>query len=291
MRVRRPTDAAQLRRAARGVARARFFDLAGRFTPALALEEDGVRVWMSTSDTMPGRLMFARGVPERGTLARACAHLGAAQVQARTFLDVGAHIGTATLAALRWQGFGGAVCFEPNPDNARLLRQNLLANDVMDRVDVVQVAVSDGSDRLPFELAPENTGDGRVRIGAPRPGRFEEQRREVVEVAATTLDRCVADGTVALERVGLVWIDAQGHEGQILSGATRLLEAGVPMVVELWPYGLRRSDGLDLLCELAADSYSSAVDLRDGSELSPAQLPAVAGRLRGIEFTDILLRR
>jgi hypothetical protein len=52
-------------------------------------------------------------------------------------------------------------------------------------------------------------------------------------VEAVTLDRLVADGLIPPERVGLLWIDAQKHEARILAGASRLIEAGVPIVFAL----------------------------------------------------------
>lgn len=271
--------------------RARFFDLAALFTPAVALEQDGVTVWLRTSDKMPGRVTFARGVPERTTLARACQALGSARLSGGTFVDVGAHIGTATLAALAWHGFDTAVCIEPDPANAAQLRHNLATNGHTNRATVIEAAASDGSERVPFELAEENTGDGRIRLGAPQAGRFAEERRSVIEVPATTLDRCVAEGTLTLEQISLVWIDVQGHEAHVLRGAQQLLAAGLPIVFELWPYGLRRADGVEAVTELAAAAYSSAVDLRDGTRHAPGEIGNIAARLSGIDYTDILLQR
>ena len=263
--------------------RARFFDLAAHFTPAVAVDQDGLRVWLSTRDKMPGRLIFARGVPERATLARACELIADRRA---TFVDVGAHIGTTTLAALRWHGFSRAVCFEPDPANLAWLGQNIMTNRLSDRVQIVPSAVSDGPAKVSFERAPLNTGDGRVRVGAPRAGQFDEHLRDVVEVSATTLDDHVAPSEASL-----VWIDAQGHEAHVLRGARRLMRAGVPIVLELWPYGLERMGGLEPLVELAAEFYASAVDLRDGSTYPPQALPELAAQIKGIDFTDILLRR
>lgn len=271
--------------------RARFFDLAGLFTPALALEQDGITVWLRTSDKMPGRVTFARGVPERTTLARACQALGPGPRSGGTFVDVGAHIGTATLAALAWHGFDAAMCFEPDPANAAQLRHNLATNGHTDRTTVIEAAVSDGPERVSFELAQANTGDGRIRLGAPQAGHFAEERRDVIDVRATTLDRCVAEGTLTLEQVSLVWIDVQGHEAHVLRGAKQLLDAGVPIVFELWPYGLRRADGVEAVTELAAAAYRSVVDLRDGTRHAPSEIGDIAARLSGIDYTDILLQR
>ncbi len=55
------------------------------------------------------------------------------------WLDVGAHVGTATLAASRALGLHQVVCVEPSPMSVQFLRRNLAANGVS--ADVVEGAV------------------------------------------------------------------------------------------------------------------------------------------------------
>lgn len=58
-------------------------------------------------------------------------------------------------------------------------------------------------------------------------------------------------------------MDTQGFEGHILSGAVSLIKAQVPIVTEFWPYGLKRSEGLELLyLALSTARYTSMYDLR-----------------------------
>jgi hypothetical protein len=60
----------------------------------------------------------------------------------------------------------------------------------------------------------------------------------------------------------LLFIDTQGFEGYVLSGAKNLIQKSVPIVMEFWPYGLNRAEGLDLLYEtLSESSYTSMWDL------------------------------
>ena len=40
-------------------------------------------------------------------------------------------------------------------------------------------------------------------------------------------------GQIRVEDVGLLWIDAAGHDGEVLAGASKLLEAGVPIVTAI----------------------------------------------------------
>jgi FkbM family methyltransferase len=45
----------------------------------------------------------------------------------------------------------------------------------------------------------------------------------------TTLDTLAEEGTVDVDEVGLLWLDVEGHELDVLTGATTLLERSVPM--------------------------------------------------------------
>ena len=57
------------------------------------------------------------------------------------FIDIGANIGTSTIAALALPMFDSAVCCEPETENFRMLGANLALND-LDDVKRFQVAVS-----------------------------------------------------------------------------------------------------------------------------------------------------
>jgi hypothetical protein len=67
------------------------------------------------------------------------------------------------------------------------------------------------------------------------------------------------------------------------------------VVMEFWPYGLRRAGGLELVEQLVADNYVRIVDLHShdkgvGPELLPASdLRSLGGRLSGIANTDLVL--
>jgi hypothetical protein len=95
----------------------------------------------------------------------------------------------------------------------------------------------------------------------------------LVDVSARRLDALVDDGTVDLDRLALVWMDCQGHEGHILAGAARVLAADVPIVSEFWPYGLRRAGGLERYAELVAASGRMVIDLRGSFDGVPARVP------------------
>jgi len=189
------------------------------------------------------------------------ARLGQCQ-RDRIVLDIGANIGTVAIPMVTKYGAAHAVAFEPEPLNHRLLRCNVALNDVEDHVTCIAVAVSDTEQLVQFELSESNYGDHRVRVpGSPLGVEYmREGQRAIINVPAMPLTRALEDAKVDCEDVGLVWVDTQGHEGQVLAGADRM--SGIPFVMEYWPYGLRRSNGLELFHEHVAKMFSRVIDIK-----------------------------
>jgi hypothetical protein len=133
-----------------------------------------------------------------------------------------------------------------------------------------------------------------VRTGNGASGRdaFEEGAREVVAVEMARLDSLCESGVVDVEQLGLAWVDAQGFEGQILTGARRLRESRVPVVTEFWPYGIERTGGRAALVETIASSYDTVIDLGADDPLSAAarrpadQVDGLFAEYEGGSFLD-----
>ena len=285
----------------RTVLREELFNLLGRVSPVVAVDSGEARYFVGTRDRGLSRTVFAQGCYEQdvmaATLALAERHVGRAPLlQGRTFVDIGANIGTSTVPALTVFGAADAVSIEPDVDNYKLLRCNLIANDVEDRARTVRAALSDTSGSGVLELGGDSWGDHRVRTRPHVPdGLFQESRRPTVTVPLTRFDDVVRDLPIELDRIGMVWMDVQGHEGHVLAGASSLLASDIPVAIEYWPYGLERAGGLDLIHELIAANYRTVVDVRasvDGRgpvELPATDLHALAERNRGEVYTDLLL--
>jgi len=274
------------------------FDALGRVTPSVAVDTDGLRLYVSTSDREVSRETFARGAYERellGRALRALHRLGVSQggLQGRGFLDVGANIGSATCLAVGQHGAAEAWAFEPAPDNVRLLRQNVLVNGIDHVTHVHAEALSDHEGLVALELSDDLWGDHRVRSEGDdadrRLGLLEEARRRCIKVQARRLDSMVEEGSLKLGSLGMAWIDVQGHEGHVLAGARGLLASDVPIVCEYWPYGLERAGGLERFHTLIEGARSGFIDLAtDGAPILPS------GRLRDLRYsglagTDVLL--
>jgi hypothetical protein len=85
-----------------------------------------------------------------------------------------------------------------------------------------------------------------------------QRKGETITVPQVRLDSLVSDP----DDVSFLWMDAQGHEGQILQGATSLTERGVPFAMEVDPDALARHGGIEVVKEIARTYYTHFVSLR-----------------------------
>jgi FkbM family methyltransferase len=273
------------------------------FTDTLSATVDGIRYFVSTRDQSGGRVIFMGRVPDDNLddyLDVIGKKLGRPTVKGATCVEVGANIGTTTLPLVLRHGAQLCLALEPASTNLPLLRANLAANGVgPDRVRVLPVAASDRPGTVEFELSFTNSGDHRVRRHERRtanePELYSESRRPVITVPAARVDDILDEQKVALGDVGLVWIDTQGHEGHVLAGGPRLIASTAPIIMEYWPYGLRRAAGLELLHRQIRDSGRQVVDLRETLRcgrlqvLSRTELDALPERYPNQQHTDLAL--
>ena len=193
-------------------------------TPFVGVEHDGVRYVLGTHDRLGvGYGTFVSGSFEKETMGRMLAALlrhGVTTLRGMTVLEIGANIGTETVSLLSHHGVERVVAFEPDAENVRLLRANLALNALDPRAEIHEIALSDVDATLVLERSAENCGDHRIRVSDTRgPDLFNEWDRSTVEVSARRIDSLVESKELDLDDVGLVWMDAQGHEGHVLAGA------------------------------------------------------------------------
>lgn len=177
-------------------------------------------------------------------------------------LDIGSNIGVIAIGALRENQFRTAVAIEPDPTNFSLLEKNVALNHLQDRIICIQSAVSDSESSLTFELSEDNFGDHRVRSGATVRENVkdlhQESTRKSIQVKADGLDQILNRLPNSLSsEVSALWIDIQGFEGYAFRGAMKTLQRDIPVVSEIWPYGIRRSGiSLNEFCSIAAGIWS-----------------------------------
>ncbi len=165
------------------------------------------------------------------------------------FVDIGANIGTHLIYSLNNELFKFAVGIEADSLNYTLLSRNVELNGLVNRVQLFNMALSNRSGSVTMELSKTNFGDHRVRTRHQATATLlEEDNRLTYSTISDSLDDLFAERQIELSSNTLVWIDTQGHEGQVLTGAQNTFTQEKPFVViEFWPYGVERSSGKQLL--------------------------------------------
>lgn len=246
---------------------------------------------VSTNDRTIGRHLFIHGSFDFEKFEAAIAAIRP-DFKPDLLLDIGANIGTICVPALKRGLFAQAIANEPEPFNFALLQANISINGLTNKVQAHNIALgsADGAE-VAFELSPTNYGDHRIRV-LESDGLEGEKDRKVTRVKCQRLDS-------TLKKIDpnstLIWIDTQGFEGHVLDGAKNTLKKHPPLVIEFWPYGLKRSGGYELLKKAITEAgYSRLVDLRkprsSASEATAVSLDALYKELgEGGDFTDLLL--
>lgn len=138
-------------------------------------------------------------------------------------VDVGANIGSLTIAAALQSGARGKIiAFEPGDEARSCLISNLDRHRVADRVTVISSAVgAESSQKILYTYANSLLSGFAEALDRYRPG--EPIREDLVDVVA--LDDVISG------RVDLLKIDVEGFEHEVLVGAQRLIAQNPQLAV------------------------------------------------------------
>ena len=171
--------------------------------------------------------------------------------QPKIFLDIGAHIGTQTIYALRSGRFSRSIMFEPVPFNIDCLKINAMLNRLEDRIELIEAAVSDAPGQLPIALDDVNSGGHSLKQ--------KPSSSKPIWVNVVTVGSILAQQNVSPEELGLVWLDVEGYEPKALRGMQEILAARVPICVEYHGHDYSKDEATELLRLLAAHYREAAV--------------------------------
>jgi len=202
------------------------------------------------------------------------------------FLDVGANVGMYTIP-LAANPNVQCIAFEPEPNNFLALQSNVARNCLHGNVICHQMAVMEAPGEITFEISPDNTGDHRIRHSTDVTDLLGEAARETITVRADRLDRLLRG--VALESPVVAKIDVQGAELNVLRSAGAVLNSIDVMILEFWPYGLRRmGEKPDTLLAILREHFPFAGYTAWGRRLplEIAPFEVAAENVRSIRFSD-----
>jgi len=176
-------------------------------------------------------------------------------------LDVGGYIGMSSIGFINAGIFSSALVFEANPNNFNILKKNIKQNNLSDKMNAFNIALSDRSSVMQMELSDKNYGDHRVRDGeVSEVDIFNESERRIINVESTALDDFLSEHKdIDVKAIKFVWMDIQGFEGHFLQGAKNFFKENknVPVCMEFTPYMLKRV-GIDKIkfTEIVSEIFS-----------------------------------
>lgn len=174
------------------------------------------------------------------------------------FLDIGSNIATHTVHAIRGGAFDAGVSVEPDPRLLPVLKANLALNELDACVHVVDAAAgASDSGSVSFWCSDVNWGDNRLTTSAGE-GWHE------ITVPIRTVDRIIEEIGIDPTQIGALWVDVQGHEGDVLLGARAVIGGGCDIVVEFWPSVLSKEGRLESTLELLEALSARWLDLETG---------------------------
>lgn len=181
------------------------------------------------------------------------------KIEVKKLYDIGANLGVICIPAIKRNLVNSAFAVEAEPENFNLLRANIILNNLENKIIAYNFALSEYDDQLlQMELSFDNYGDHRIRKDTNFCLMGEESRK-IIEIKSKKFDTIFPKMNPAED---LVWIDTQGHEADVLSGANLLIESKVPIVIEFWPYGLKRSNNWDKMVSIL-NHFSHFIDLSE----------------------------
>ena len=180
----------------------------------------------SPTDWEVGKGLRTIGVYGEEELERVYQYLGP-QDEA---LVVGSHVGVIVVPmAKRCKRL---VAIEANPETYKLLKINLLLNEV-NNVETHNIAASDKEETLEFVASKNNPG-GSKRMPKIRAFEYFYDSPQTIRVPASALDDYLKDRTFSV-----IFMDIEGSEYFALKGMQRILQGAKALFVEYLPHHLR----------------------------------------------------
>lgn len=138
------------------------------------------------------------------------------------FVDVGANTGVYTVMAGTIAPDRSIVAFEPFPPVVEILKRNIVANGLVERVRLIEVALSDMTGTATLHLP--DPGHGLVETSAS----LEPDFQQAHSVCAVRVERL--DNIGITDQIGVIKVDIEGHEHAFLRGARDTILRDRPII-------------------------------------------------------------
>lgn len=176
------------------------------------------------------------------------------------FLDLGANIGTTGIYFIKKLAPNlKLLAFEPDAENFKLLRVNLLLNDLDDKAVAVNSGLGDKFDEMTMYRDLGNPGGNRLVKT------HNNWQTETIKIMP--LDAYFVENNIAAQDVKYIWIDTEGFEPQVILGAKNLLtENPAPIFMECNLTAWENSGLFEDMMQLLATRYTHFILFGGGKE-------------------------
>ena len=151
----------------------------------------------------------------------------------RTLIDVGANLGSISIPALKNNYFENTIIFEPNPESLRLLKINILINNLEEKVTLNELALSNTkSTKILKSDLKFNRGDNKlISNGKILSKNHFKVKTDLLDnyTFKYNKDNC------------FIKIDVQGEECNILISSKKTLSKKIPIMIEFEPKNLKKN--------------------------------------------------
>lgn len=198
------------------------------------------------------------------------------------FLDLGANIGTTGIYFLKKLTPNLKLfAVEPDAENFKLLRVNLILNDMETRTTLVNCGLGEKFDTLTMYRNLKNPAANSVIH------KFnEDSPAETIQIAP--LDYLLAESKIAPEEVKYIWIDTEGFEPQVLFGAKNLLaKINAPIFMECNLLAWRKSGSLEKMVDMLKNlGYGHFILVQELLESAKEKIYPIKKLLTAKDFTN-----
>jgi FkbM family methyltransferase len=185
---------------------------------------------------------------------------------ARSFFDVGANIGSFTVAMAKLQNMKHIHTFEPMPTLYADLAENARSNDPSGKIRLHNLAISEITGFVDFAVMGNYSGANGVATTLMHDSDTISHK---ITVPTSTLDEVVLTAAGTIDGPCFIKIDVEGHELEVLKGARSLLQRPCVLQIEMYDQGtkskainaLMQELGYRCFFKIGADNYFAKVEM------------------------------
>lgn len=173
------------------------------------------------------------------------------------FLDIGANIGTTSVYVKKKVCNNLSVIgFEPDKLNYDIFRVNCILNQVEDiKAELCGLSNTNGKKKL--KRVKSNLG-GSIIVND------NEEGKDINTITTRRLDDYLKEENIMSDDIDYIWIDAEGHECEIIEGAIETLKMKkIPLLQEFNPVIYYGKNMLESFCANISKVYDNFIDANE----------------------------